>query len=68
VTRLAALALAALALAGCGGGGDETALSSDTSTQATPGAIVDLENVLGLAADFRADEGKTRVLLVFSPT
>ena len=63
--RLAPLLLAVLALAGCGGGdGDDEA-----PVQAEAGnAIVELDNVLGLASDFRADEGKTRVLLLFSPT
>ena len=64
--RAALLALAALALAGCGGG--EGAMSPGTTTSARDGGIVELDNVLGLASDFRADEGKTRVLLVFSPT
>ena len=67
--RLALLGLAALALAGCGGG-DEGAMSpgAGTTTSTQAGGIVALDNVLALASDFRADEGKTRVLLVFSPT
>jgi hypothetical protein len=66
VKRLALLGLAALALAGCGG--EDASMSPATTTGAREGGIVELENVLGLAADFRADDGKTRVLLLFSPT
>ena len=65
--RLALVGLAALALAGCGG--EDASMSPAPATTAErDGGIVELENVLGLAADFRADEGKTRVLLLFSPT
>jgi hypothetical protein len=67
VKPFAPLLLAALALAGCGGGEDETAPASAPPATDRAG-IVELENVLGLAADFRADEGKTRVLLLLSPT
>ena len=65
--RLAPLLLAALALAGCGGGDDESAPAS-APPAAERGGVVELENVLGLAADFREDEGRTRVLLLLSPT
>ena len=59
--------LAALVLAGCSAGdSDET--PSEPPTADRPGSVVELENVLGLASDFRADEGKTRVILLFSPT
>jgi hypothetical protein len=69
MTRPALLLLAALALAGCGGGDDAAAPTSAPPPQADRSAgIVELENVLGLAADFRADEGKARVLLLLSPT
>jgi hypothetical protein len=66
VKRAALLLLAALA--GCGGGDDEAATPTNPPAGERRGGIVELENVLGLAADFRADEGKTRVLLLFSPT
>ena len=66
--RLALVGLAALALAGCGGGSDEGAMGAKAPTTAQAGGIVELDNVLALAADFRKDEGRTRVLLVFSPT
>ncbi len=53
--------LAALALAGCGG---------DSNVQeAAPGdAVEELANILDLRADFEADAGKTRVILLLSPT
>ena len=53
--------LAAFVVAGCGG-------SSDAPTTASRTPVNDLENVLRLRADFEADAGKTRVLLLFSPT
>jgi nitrous oxide reductase accessory protein NosL len=66
--RRAALLLAALALAGCGGGDDDAAPTPAPPATDQSGGVVELENVLGLAADFRADEGRTRVLLLLSPT
>jgi ABC-type glycerol-3-phosphate transport system substrate-binding protein len=63
VRRAVLLLLLLLAVAGCGG--DEEA----SSTQPEPTAgVEELENVLALRADFEADAGKTRVLLLFSPT
>jgi len=61
--RLAALVLlAVVALAGCGG--DDTA-----APEAAPSADVhELANVLALRSDFEADAGKTRVIVLFSPT
>ena len=60
--RKAALLVLLLALAGCGGTG--------TSEQAAPPAdgVQELANVLQLRSDFEADVGKTRLLLLFSPT
>jgi hypothetical protein len=50
-----------LALAGCGGAG--------TSEQAAPAdGVHELANLLQLRSDFEAGAGKTRLLLLFSPT
>ncbi len=51
-----------LALAGCGGGG------SSEKAVAPGDDVQELANVLDLRADFEADAGKTRLLLLFSPT
>ena len=59
--RRAILLLLLLALAGCGG-------SDGTETAAPAGAVRELDNVLALRSDFEADTGKTRLLLLFSPT
>lgn len=56
--RRLALFVAAVALTGCGGG-QETA---------APSGVRELTNVLDLRSDFEADAGKTRVVLLFSPT
>jgi hypothetical protein len=56
------LLLAALALAGCGG--SDTAAPEATSET----AVKELSNVLELRSDFEAGTGKTRLLLLFSPT
>ena len=61
--RLALLFLAVLALAGCGGN-DETAAPDAPAAD----GVQELANVLQLRADFEADAGKTRVILLFSPT
>ena len=61
--RVTFLLLALLALAGCGGGGETAA------PEAAPAdGVKELANVLDLRADFEADAGKTRVILLFSPT
>ena len=62
--RNAVLLLLLLAAAGCGGGGEE---ASPTQPEPTAG-VQELENVLALRADFEADAGKTRVILLLSPT
>ena len=59
---LALLAVAVLALAACGG--DETA----TPEASSGGEVQELANVLDLRADFEADTGKPRLLVLFSPT
>jgi hypothetical protein len=60
--RRAALLVVLLALAGCGGAdsGEKTAAPAD--------GVEELANVLQLRSDFDADSGKTRLLLLFSPT
>ena len=59
--RRTVVLLLLLALAGCGGG--------DGGEQAAPKDVVrELANVLDLRADFAADSGKPRLLLLFSPT
>ncbi len=60
---LALLLLAAVALAGCGG--DQQA--ADTAA-APSGGVKELGNVLDLRADFEADAGKPRVIVLLSPT
>ncbi|HEY7793614.1 MAG TPA: hypothetical protein VIA10_06390 [Gaiellaceae bacterium] len=58
--RRAALLLVAIVLAGCGGG------RADEST--STGGVRELDNVLALRSDFEADRGKTRLLILLSPT
>jgi hypothetical protein len=65
--RLAALVACALLLAGCSGGGGESA-PEETATVAAPETVADLDNILQLRSDFEADAGKTRVVVLFSPT
>ena len=60
--RLASLLLAALALAGCGGS------NAAEPESASGGAVKELANVLDLRADFEADAGKKRAIVLFSPT
>jgi ABC-type glycerol-3-phosphate transport system substrate-binding protein len=67
VIRRAALLLALAALAGCGGD-EETTPESATPTVTAAGGVTELANVLELRSDFEADAGKTRVILLFSPT
>ena len=62
--RALVLLLLLLAAAGCGGGGEEAA-----SAEPEPaGRVQELENVLALRSAFETDAGKTRVVLLFSPT
>ena len=56
------LLLAALALAGCGG--SESAAPETTDT----GDVEKLANVLELRSAFEADAGKTRLIVLLSPT
>jgi ABC-type glycerol-3-phosphate transport system substrate-binding protein len=62
VLRVALLAVAVLALAACGG--DKAA----TPEPSSGGEVQELANVLDLRADFEADTGKPRLLVLFSPT
>jgi len=67
--RRAVLALlAVLALAGCGGGDDETAAETATTKASPTGSVKELANVLQLRSDFEADAGKTRAIVLLSPT
>ncbi len=61
--KLALLLVALFLLAGCGGD-DETPAPEAASTD----GVEDLTNVLALRSDFEADAGKTRVIVLFSPT
>jgi ABC-type glycerol-3-phosphate transport system substrate-binding protein len=54
---LAVVLLALVALAGCGGGDDNDATS-----------VRDLGSLDELQADFEAEAGGTRVVLLFAPT
>ena len=65
IRRTAALVVAALALAGCGGSGESAAEGTTTSAE---GGVRELANILDLRSDFETDAGKTRVILLFSPT
>ena len=58
--RRTVVLLLLLAVTGCGGGGEQAAAPRD--------GIRELDNVLDLRADFAADSGKPRLLLLFSPT
>ena len=62
IRRSAVLLLAALALAGCGSD------AAKPEAAAPAGSVKELANVLDLRADFEADAGKPRLLLLFSPT
>jgi hypothetical protein len=57
--RSAALLLAAIVVAGCGG---------EQEQKANTGGVRQLDNVLELRSDFEADRGKTRLLVLLSPT
>jgi hypothetical protein len=64
IARLAPLALSALLLSACGGGSSESA----TPEPSRSAGVRDLSNVLELRAAFEAGRGKTRLLVLFSPT
>ncbi len=59
--RRLGLLIALLALAGCGGS-DEQAVAPEAS------GVQRLDNVLALRSAFEADAGKTRLLVLLSPT
>ena len=52
-----------LAVAGCGG--DDPQPLSNAQPRAD---VTELDNVLALRSDFEADAGKTRVIVLLSPT
>ena len=60
--RVGLLLVALLALAGCGG--DEAGAPEPAPAE----RVTELANVLQLRSDFEADTGKTRVIVLFSPT
>jgi ABC-type molybdate transport system substrate-binding protein len=67
IRRAAVLLFALVALAGCGGD-EETTPESRTPTVTAAGGVKELANVLELRSDFEADAGKTRVIVLLSPT
>ena len=58
------LLLLVLGLTGCGGGEE----SAPTAQSEPTAGVQELDNVLALRSDFEADAGKTRVILLLSPT
>ena len=64
--RSAALLLLVLGLAACGG--DEEQSAPPTATVTPADGVEELDNVLALRSDFEADAGKTRVIVLLSPT
>jgi hypothetical protein len=60
---LTVLAGVVLAVAGCGGSG-----SASPSAQARPATVRDLATLDPLKEAFNADAGRSRLLLIFSPT
>lgn len=60
--RLLAVTVLALSLAGCSGANEPSASSS------TPGELVELKSLDTLEAAFAEGNGKTRLLLLLSPT
>jgi hypothetical protein len=56
-----------LAVAGCGGAGGDSD-SASPGAQAPPPAVRDLESVEPLKETFNADAGRSRLLLILSPT
>ena len=62
--RLLALALVGMLLSACGGASGETAATEPARRD----GVTDLASILKLRADFEASAGRTRVLLLLSPT
>jgi len=66
IRRAAILLLALLALAGCGG--DEDSSPAPKPAASAADGVKELANVLDLRSDFEADAGKTRMIVLLSPT
>ena len=64
IRRAALLLLVLAALAGCGGDEDAAPEPAGSPT----GGVKELANVLDLRSDFEADAGKTRMIVLLSPT
>jgi hypothetical protein len=57
-----------LAVAGCGGAGGGSDSASPPSAQDESPSVRDLETLEPLKQDFNADTGRSRLLLILSPT
>jgi hypothetical protein len=57
-----------LAVAGCGGAGGDSDSAPPPSAQDESSPVRDLETLEPLKQDFNADSGRSRLLLILSPT
>ena len=68
-TSVLALVAAALAIAGCGGGGSTDGATPATSSSERDGVrLTDLTSVEQLRTRFNDDRGTPRLILLLSPT